>query len=101
MMLVGCAHATIRWIPAPRFHKDKLRGNDEGECPPEADRGFGGVPQFPNLPPRMGARGLKASRAQSYAASGGHSPPYMTEDISILDLAFAYWRNWEPPAYEP
>jgi hypothetical protein len=35
------------WIPAPRFHEDKFRGND----PPEADRGFGGVPQLIH-PPR-------------------------------------------------
>jgi hypothetical protein len=31
------------WIPAPRFHEDKLRGND----PPEADRESEGVPQNP------------------------------------------------------
>jgi hypothetical protein len=34
------------WIPAPRFHEDRLRGNDKGECPPEADREFEGVPQI-------------------------------------------------------
>ena len=36
------------WIPAPRFHEDKLRGND----PPEADREFEGVRQNPlGIPP--------------------------------------------------
>jgi hypothetical protein len=33
--------AWARWIPAPRFHEDKLRGNDGERCPPEADRGLG------------------------------------------------------------
>ena len=33
----------------------RLRGND----PPEADRGFGGVPQLPNLPPKNGGQGVE------------------------------------------
>ncbi len=28
-------------------------------------RGFGGVPQFPNLPPRLGVRGLKSPHKES------------------------------------
>jgi len=80
------------------FLDSRFRGNDRGRCPPEADRGFGGVPQFPVSPPMSGSQGIEERHAQSYAASGRHSPPYMTEDISILDLAFAYWRNWEPSA---
>jgi len=36
----------------------RLRGNDRRECPPEADRGFGGVPRCLNLPPGVGARQL-------------------------------------------
>ena len=37
-----------RWIPAPRLHEDKLRGND----PPEADRGLG-CPSGIKLPPKI------------------------------------------------
>ena len=44
------------WIPAPRFHEDNLRGND----PPEADRGFGGVPQ-----PRAGVIARSEATKQS------------------------------------
>ena len=49
-----------RWIPAPRFHEDKLRGNDRRECPPEADRESEGVPRpSPFFSPKTGGqRGL-------------------------------------------
>ena len=41
--VLACGLARL-WIPAPRFHEDKLRGNDkERRGPPQADRGFGGV----------------------------------------------------------
>jgi hypothetical protein len=38
-------------------------------------RGFGGVPQSPSLPPRMGARGLKA-RMETVAGFAPLYPPY-------------------------
>jgi len=58
-----------RWIPVPRFHEDKLRGNDTrmGKAPHACPNrvqgrvpvGVWGVPRSPNLPPRMGdQRGL-------------------------------------------
>ncbi len=40
----------------------RLRGNDRTDAA-ECCRGFGGAPQFPNLPPRMGARGLNSISA--------------------------------------
>jgi len=59
MILEGCAHATMRWIPAPRFHEDKLRGNDrrgyKGAVPAE---GLGLSPSFPTIP-KNGGQGVE------------------------------------------
>ena len=52
-------HPPCRWIPAPRFHEDKLRGTDRRECSNSSLPGSGVSPDPPNLPPRMGdQRGL-------------------------------------------
>jgi hypothetical protein len=40
----------------------RFRGNHEGEFPPEADRGFGGVPQFPSSTPKSGGQGVDDTR---------------------------------------
>jgi hypothetical protein len=45
------------WIPAPRFHEDKLRGNDIGEMQQDAAGGLGVSPNSLTLPPRMGDQG--------------------------------------------
>ena len=67
----------VSWIPASAGMTDGARDSSlpavwgysgRMQCAPTSFRlhgaagccrGFGGVPQFPNLPPRMGARGLK------------------------------------------
>ena len=74
----------LSWIPAPRLHEDKLRGNDRRKCkrlscrgfwdalgaysmrpcgptasrcsPPQADRGLG-CPQLPYSPHEWGTKG--------------------------------------------
>ena len=47
--------ATPYWIPAPRFHEDKLRGND----PPEADRRSGVSPRINSLESLFDKEGLR------------------------------------------
>ena len=49
------------WIPAPRSHEDKLRGNDGRECPPKADRESEGVPRstFFLFPQEWGIKGVE------------------------------------------
>ena len=52
----------------------------KGRVPAE---GSGVSPNSPNLPSRLGAGGLKASRAQFHTASRGHSPPLPEERLWI------------------
>ena len=60
------------WIPAPRSHEDKLRGNDGRECRDSSLPGVWGCrPNYPFSTPRMGARGLK----QGYETDPQHQTP--------------------------
>jgi hypothetical protein len=53
------------WIPAPRFRRDKLRGNDEGGAGEDSCRGSGGVPQVLFSTPKIGGhRGLTRRTAR-------------------------------------
>jgi hypothetical protein len=51
------------WIPAPRFHEDKLRGNDRGRCRDESLPGFCGVMGARNAPLRRFAVMVQRSAA--------------------------------------
>ena len=56
-----------KWIPAPRFHEDKLRGND----PPEADRGLGVSGRTPWNPPLSKGDGVvRMKRVQGLVPAG-------------------------------
>ena len=93
-------HNSLRllpWIPAPRLHEDKLRGND----PPEADRGFGGVPQFPILPPRMGDhKGVDGSLRNWIPASAGMTKESVrlrrTEGLGVPPNSPISPQEWGP-----
>ena len=64
------------WIPAPRFHEDKLRGND----PPEADRGLGCPPDSTAWNPSLTKRDLGSSGPGGWKDDGWHDEVWPSED---------------------
>jgi hypothetical protein len=85
--IAGAYSPPCAWIPAPRFHEDKLRGNDRRQCRDSSLPGSGVSPDLSYLPPRMGARGLKRGFQDTLYDGLDRTPsgPFVVWPIATLD----------------